>query len=536
MTAGTPLLSVRNLSVSFGSKATEFQAVKEISFDLFPQETLAVVGESGSGKSVTALSLLKLLPYPLAHHPSGSVFFEGKDILTLDEKTLNTLRGQKISMIFQEPMTSLNPLHTVEKQIGEVLLLHKGLSQEKTRARILELLSLVGFRDGEDRLKRYPHELSGGQRQRIMIAMALACEPNILIADEPTTALDVTTQAQILVLLKDLQKKMKMSLLLITHDLSIVKKMADRVIVMEQGKIVEQNKAKTLFEGPQHPYTKQLLASEPKGLAEPISKDAPLLLTAEKLDVRFPIKSGFLQRIRGYVHAVFEADFEVKKGETLGIVGESGSGKTTLALALLELIPSTGLVTFETHVLHALKKSHLRPLRRELQIVFQDPFSSLSPRMTISGIIGEGLEVHQKNLSHEKREALIIDVLKDVGLDPKTRHRYPHEFSGGQRQRISIARALILKPKLMILDEPTSALDRAVQVEILELLKRLQKEHHLTYLFISHDLKVVRSISHRVIVMKDGRIVERGSASDIFDAPREPYTKSLIKAAFDLAS
>lgn len=536
MRSPKPLLSVRNLSVSFGRGAQEFRAVKGIPFDLYPKETLAIVGESGSGKSITALSLLKLLPYPLAHHPTGSILLEGQDLLSLDEKTLNTIRGQKISMIFQEPMTSLNPLHTVEKQIGEVLLVHKGLTKDQAHARILELLELVGFRDGKDRLKCYPHELSGGQRQRVMIAMALACEPDILIADEPTTALDVTTQAQILALLTTLRKKMGMSLILITHDLGIVRKMADRVLVMEQGTLVEEKATEILFMTPEHPYTRKLLSSEPEGRAQLLPETAPILLKAEKLDVRFPITSGLFRRVHKYIHAVFEASFDVKKGETLGIVGESGSGKTTLALALLKLLPSTGQVMFDRHSLHALRKRALRPLRRELQIVFQDPFSSLSPRMTVGEIVGEGLDVHKIARTRAEQEDLIVDTLKDVGLDPETQHRYPHEFSGGQRQRISIARALILKPKLIVLDEPTSALDRAVQVEILELLKRLQQEHHLTYLFISHDLKIVRSISHRVIVMKDGRIVERGTASQIFESPKEPYTRNLMKAAFDLTS
>jgi microcin C transport system ATP-binding protein len=530
------LLNVINLSVHFKTQTKTFHAVDGVSFTIKKGETLALVGESGSGKSVSALSILKLLPYPLASHPTGKILFEGKDLLQLSENELQHIRGNRIGMIFQEPMTSLNPLHTLEKQIAEVLILHKGWKFEQCRPRILELLDLVGFKDGAERLSAYPHQLSGGQRQRVMIAMALAAEPDLLIADEPTTALDVTTQARILDLLQSLQKKLNLSLLFITHDLDIVRKMAHSVCVMKQGHIVEAATTKELFSNPQHPYTRELMASQPKGDPVPFNEGNPQILKIHDLRVEFPIKKGLLQRTVGYVHAVQGASFSLKQGETIGVVGESGSGKTTLAFAILRLQSSTGEIKFKETDLERLKGRAVRPFRRHIQVVFQDPFSSLSPRLTVDEIIGEGLSVHEVAKSKTEHEGLIVKAMKDVRLDPSTRFRYPHEFSGGQRQRIAIARALVLSPELLILDEPTSALDRAVQSEVLDLLKSLQEKYQLTYLFISHDLKVIKSIAHQLVVMKSGKIVEQGSASEIFARPQHDYTKTLLKAAFELKS
>jgi len=534
MNHNIPLLSVDNLCVRFQGDERPHDAVKGVSFSLYKGETFALVGESGSGKSVSALSVLKLLPYPMASHPQGRIIFDNQDLLSIDDQKLRQIRGNKISIVFQEPMTSLNPLHTIEKQIRESLELHTGISRQKMRARVIELLKLVGFEDGESRLDAYPHELSGGQRQRVMIAMALACEPDILIADEPTTALDVTTQAQILKLLEDLKQKLGLSLLLITHDLGIVQKMADRIAVMQQGLIIEQGNTKDIFENPQHPYTKTLIDSEPTGAPVPFADNAETILTAKNLCVRFPIKAGIFQRTTGFVEAVKDTSFSLGQGKTLGIVGESGSGKTTLAMALLRLQESIGDIFFFDQNIASLKRKQLIPLRPKIQVVFQDPFSSLSPRMTINQIIGEGIETHKLAKDKVSRDIMIHHALEQVGLDPETGNRYPHEFSGGQRQRIAIARALVLKPKLLILDEPTSALDRAVQSEILDLLKTLQKKHKLTYIFISHDLKVIKAIAHHVIVMKNGEIIESGARDTIFSHPKAIYTQNLFKAAFNL--
>ncbi len=531
---GAPLLAVDDLSVSFRVSGREIKAVRNASFEIGRGETVALVGESGSGKSVSALSVLQLLPYPKAFHPSGSIRFNGQELVGADERTMRDVRGDDIAMIFQEPMTSLNPLHTVERQINETLLLHKGLSGAGARQRTLELLDLVGIRDAARRLGAYPHELSGGQRQRVMIAMALANEPDLLIADEPTTALDVTIQAQILKLLRELQAEMGMAMLLITHDLGIVRKMSKRICVMKDGEIVEQNHTEAIFTAPQHDYTRHLLAAEPKGRPDPVATDAPEIMAADDLKVWFPIKKGLLKRTVDYVKAVDGITPHVRAGQTLGIVGESGSGKTTLGLGLLRLISSQGPIRFEGADIQGLTFKALRPLRREMQIVFQDPFGSLSPRMSISQIVEEGLKVHGLGGTPAERDALIVQALEEVGLAPEDRHRYPHEFSGGQRQRVAIARAIVLKPKLVVLDEPTSALDMSVQAQIVELLHKLQKDHRLAYLFISHDLKVVRAVSHAVIVMREGKVVEQGTADEIFDNPKDPYTRALMAAAFDL--
>ncbi|AUG54381.1 ABC transporter ATP-binding protein [Thalassospira marina] len=525
------LLDVSNLAVRFGRA----DAVRGVSFRMQRGETLALVGESGSGKSVTAMSILQLLPYPRALHPAGSILFDGQEMVGAEERTLRQIRGNRISMIFQEPMTSLNPLHNVEKQIGEVLLLHKGLRGAKARERIIELLDLVGIPDPKTRLRSLPHELSGGQRQRVMIAMALANDPELLIADEPTTALDVTIQAQILQLLRDLQQRLGMALLLITHDLQIVKKMADQVCVMKDGEIVEFGDNARLFEQPRHPYTRRLLDAVPSGRARPLPETAAQILQTGDIRVRFPIgKKGILGRPEYYLDAVDGVSVSVRQGETLGIVGESGSGKTTLALAILRLLSSQGDITFDGQDVRARDGAQLRALRRDMQVVFQDPFGSLSPRMSIAQIVGEGLEIHQPELGRAQREERIAQALRDVDLPESAMHRYPHEFSGGQRQRISIARALVLKPRFMVLDEPTSALDMSVQAQIVELLRDLQERYNMAYLFISHDLKVVRALSHRVMVMKGGQLVESGTADDIFEHPQHAYTKQLLAAALDM--
>ena len=531
-----PLLSIHDLSVDFAIPVGQVHAVRNVSFEVATGETLALVGESGSGKSVTALSILQLLPYPTARHPGGSIRFEGQELLGGDEATLRAIRGNDIAMIFQEPMTSLNPLHTIEKQINEVLFVHKGLARQAARARTLELLKLVGLSNAEQRLNAYPHELSGGQRQRVMIAMALANEPKLLIADEPTTALDVTIQAQILELLDELKAKFGMSILFITHDLGIVRKMADRVAVMQKGEIVELKETEILFENPSHSYTKQLLDAEPSGTALGPVADAPRVIQADDLKVHFPIKSGLMRRVVDHVRAVDGITLEVCEGQTVGVVGESGSGKTTLGLALMRLISSDGPIEFDGNAIEGLRTKQLRPLRREMQIVFQDPYGSLSPRMSITQIIAEGLKVHGIGANAAARDEMIVEVMQEVGLDPDARHRYPHEFSGGQRQRVAIARALVLKPKFIVLDEPTSALDRSVQAQIIDLLRSLQEKYKIAYLFISHDLKVVRAISNHVIVMQNGKVVEQGPANEIFDRPREDYTKALMAAAFDLAA
>ncbi len=526
-----PLLQVNHLAVDFVQGERTVHAVRDVSFQLNKGETLALVGESGSGKSVTAMSILKLLPYPKARHPSGEIVFQGQSLLPLDETRIRQLRGRKISVIFQEPMTSLNPLHTIEKQIGEVLFLHQGLNAKAARARIVELLELVGIPDPVSRLGSYPHQLSGGQRQRVMIAMALANDPELLIADEPTTALDVTIQEQILQLLQALQTKLGMAILLITHDLNIVQRYAHQVCVMYQGEQVEAAPTAQLFAAPQHPYTRKLLDAEPSGEAPPLPAQQHPLLQTKALKIWFPIKQGLLQRTVDHFRAVNRADLTLHKGETLGIVGESGSGKTTLALAILKLIRSEGTILLDQTDLSAMSQREVKPLRRKMQIVFQDPFGSLSPRMSIAEIIAEGLEIHYPE-QKSQHDSMICDVLTEVGIEPESRFRYPHEFSGGQRQRIAIARALVLQPELIILDEPTSALDRTVQKQIIDLLRRLQQTHQLSYLFISHDLAVVKALSHRVIVMHQGDVVEQGTTEQIFNAPQQPYTQKLLHAAF----
>jgi len=528
------LINVEDLSVNFRGGGKVTHAVKHVSFDISRAETVALVGESGSGKTVTALSILKLLPYPSASHPSGKIWFKGENLMTLRDSGLRTIRGNKISMIFQEPMTSLNPLHTIEQQVGEVLKIHRGLSDRAARARVLDLLDKVGIDDPEGRLASYPHQLSGGQRQRVMIAMALANEPDLLIADEPTTALDVTIQAQILDLLAKLKDEFHMAMLLITHDLGIVRKMADRVCVMNSGEIVERGRAQQIFASPQHPYTKHLLASEPKGAPPPANAKAVTILEAKDLKVWFPIKRGFLRSIVGYIKAVDGIDLAVKEGQTLGVVGESGSGKTTLGLALLRLVSSEGPIVYLGNRIDSYDSKRMRPLRRHMQIVFQDPYGSLSPRLSVGQIIEEGLVIQNHGLSQDERNARVARALKEVGLDPAWRDRYPHEFSGGQRQRIAIARALVLEPKFLILDEPTSALDVSVQAQIVDLLRELQKKHKLAYLFISHDLKVVRALANSIIVLRHGKVVEQGPARTVFAKPKTDYTKALLAAAFEL--
>jgi len=529
-----PLLAVSDLGVGFRHGAQAVQVVRDVSFTLERGRTLALVGESGSGKSVTALSLLQLLPYPTAFHTTGSsIRFKGEELVGAPPRRLRQVRGNQIAMVFQEPMTSLNPLHTIEKQVGEVLRVHKGLGRAAARSRILELLRLVGIREPERRLSAYPHELSGGQRQRVMIAMALANEPDLLVADEPTTALDVTIQAQILQLLKDLQARFGMSLLLITHDLGIVRKMADEVCVMTQGRIVEAGPVTRVFDHPRHPYTRRLLAAEPSGRPAEPAADAPVVLEGRDVKVHFPIKAGLMKRTVDWVKAVDGIDLSVRAGQTVGVVGESGSGKTTLGLALLRLIAAEGRIAFLGRDLQALSKPELRALRREAQIVFQDPYGSLSPRLSVGEIVAEGLRVHGLG-DREERERRIVSALEEVGLDPEARHRYPHEFSGGQRQRIAIARAMVLQPRFVVLDEPTSALDVSVQAQIVDLLRDLQARHTLAYLFISHDLRVVRALADQVIVMQNGQVVEQGPAEQIFEAPRTAYTQALMRAAFDL--
>jgi microcin C transport system ATP-binding protein len=506
-----------------------------VSFALDKGETVALVGESGSGKSVTALSILQLLPYPPASHGKGSsIKFDGQELVGAKEAVLQRIRGNRIAMVFQEPMTSLNPLHTIEKQITETLHLHKGLRGSAARARAVELLKLVGLAEAESRLDAYPHQLSGGQRQRVMIAMALANEPDILIADEPTTALDVTIQAQILKLLKDLQRRFGMALLLITHDLTIVRKMADRVLMMTKGEIVEQGATRDIFERPQHPYTKHLLAAMPHGQVSVKTPRPPVLLEAQDLRVWFPIKTGLFRRTTGHIKAVDGVSLSLREGETLGVVGESGSGKTTLGLALLRLQESQGVINYGGRNLETLGPGAMRPLRRELQVVFQDPFASLSPRLSLAQIVEEGLKVHGLGGDAAGRRKLIEESLSELGLDPASADRYPHEFSGGQRQRIAFARVMVLKPRLIVLDEPTSALDMSVQTQIVDLLREIQKRHNISYLFISHDLRVVRALAHEVLVLKDGKVVEHGPAQQIFEAPQQPYTKALMAAAFDI--
>ncbi len=526
-----PLLSVEDLKIRFTLGDRVVEAARGVSFDIAPGQTVALVGESGSGKSTTALAVLRLLPSPPASYPGGRILFRGTDLLTLPEAGLRKIRGNAISMIFQEPMSSLNPLHTVERQITEILSVHRGLRPNAARARAIELLEEVGLPDPATRLADFPHQLSGGQRQRVMIAMALANEPELLIADEPTTALDVTVQAQILALLKSLQKKRGMAMLFITHDLTIVRRIADEVHVMTEGRVVEHRPTAELFADPRHEYTRKLIAAEPRGAPPASNTGTPVLIETQDLKVWFPIKRGLLRRTVGHVKAVDEISLSVRAGETLGIVGESGSGKTTLGRALLRLVTSEGRISVNGQPVENLFWRGMRPLRKDLQIVFQDPYGSLSPRMSVAEIIGEGMAVHMPELSAVERDRRTVAALEEVGLDPADRFRYPHEFSGGQRQRIAIARAMVLEPKLLVLDEPTSSLDVSVQAQVVDVLRNLQQRHGLAYIFISHDLRVVRALANRIIVMRDGHVVETGETAEIFAHPREAYTRDLIAAA-----
>ena len=527
-----PLLSVQDLSVAFLQSGKETLAIDRVSFHIDPRETVALFGESGSGKSVTALSVMKLLPYPSAHHPSGAIVFKGRELLAASEDDMRRVRGDDITMVFQEPMTSLNPLHTVEQQVGEILKLHRGLSTREARARSLELLDLVGIREAKSRLGAYPHQLSGGQRQRVMIAMALANEPDLFIADEPTTALDVTVQAQILKLLAEMKARLGMAMLFITHDLGIVRKVADRVCVMTAGKIVEQGPVADVFRSPQHPYTQKLLAAEPKGPPNAVPPRAPIIVQAGPIKVWFPIRRGLLRRTVGHIKAVDGVSIAIREGETVGVVGESGSGKTTLGLAILRLVSSEGPIAYLGRRIDGLNGKAMRPLRKDMQVVFQDPYGSLSPRLSVAEIVEEGLLVQNKGLDYRERREVVARALADVGLDPAAMDRYPHEFSGGQRQRIAIARAMALEPQFVMLDEPTSALDMSVQVQIVDLLRDLQKRRKLAYMFISHDLKVVRALANHVLVLQNGQVVEEGEASRIFAAPQTDYTRALFAAAF----
>ena len=539
MTANTRsgrLVDIRDLSVSFQMAENVVEAVRGVSLQIDRGETVALVGESGSGKSVTALAILQLLPYPKAFHPTGSIKIDGEEAVGASDKFLQSIRGNKISMIFQEPMTSLNPLHTIEKQIGEILLLHRGMGRTEARGRILELLNLVGIKEPEKRLNSYPHQLSGGQRQRVMIAMALANEPELLIADEATTAVDVTIQAQILDLLEDIQRKTGMAMLIITHELGIVRKLAKRIYVMHQGKFVEEGKTADVFANPSHEYTRMLIASEPQPRQTTPDPNSPMMLETKDLKVWFPIKAGVFRKTIDHVRAVDGVDLAVRQGHTLGVVGESGSGKTTLGMAVLRLNRSEGSIKFGGEEIQGKSFDEMRPIRHEMQIVFQDPFGSLSPRFSVGQIVEEGLAVHHKSLPESERRDMAAQALQEVSLDPANMNRYPHEFSGGQRQRISIARAIVLKPKFIVLDEPTSALDRTVQVQILELLTDLQNRHNLTYLFISHDLKVVRAIADDVIVMRDGKVVEFGTCQQVLENPKTDYANALVRAAFELAA
>ncbi|HEU4379311.1 MAG TPA: ABC transporter ATP-binding protein [Hyphomicrobiaceae bacterium] len=533
--ASTPsLVQVRNLSVRFTAGDTFSDAVKGVSFTIGKGETVALVGESGSGKTVSALSILRLLPYPAASNPTGEIFFDGKDLLKAPPSQIRDIRGKRISIIFQEPMTSLNPLHSIEKQVGEIMKVHHGLGDQNVRERVLDLLRKVGLNEPEKRLGAYPHQLSGGQRQRVMIAMALANEPDLLIADEPTTALDVTIQAQIIELLQKLQRELHMAMLWITHDLGIVRKTADRVYVMSKGEVVEEGKTRDVFERPQHPYTRHLLSAEPKGRPPHASAAAPVVLETDDLKVWFPIKRGLLRRTVDHIKAVDGVTLKVRAGDTLGVVGESGSGKTTLGLALLRLVSSQGPIAYVGKRIDGFDSTRMRPLRKEMQVVFQDPYGSLSPRLSVGQIIEEGLLIQSPGMAYEERRRRVGAALKEVGLDPNAQDRYAHEFSGGQRQRIAIARAMVLEPKFVLLDEPTSALDMSVQAQIVDLLRDLQKKHDLAYLFISHDLKVVRALSNYVVVLKNGKVVEEGPSDEVFASPKAAYTKALLAAAFDL--
>ena len=531
---GTPLLEIDDLAVTFRVEGRAVEAVRGASLTVDRGETVALVGESGSGKSVTALSVLQLLPYPRAEHPRGSIRFRGTEMIGAPKTTLADVRGNQVSMIFQEPMTSLNPLHNVEKQITETLMLHKGLSAGAARARCLELLHLVRIHEPEQRLKSWPHQLSGGQRQRVMIAMALANEPDLLIADEPTTALDVTVQAQILELLRELQRDLGMAILLITHDLTIVRNVADRVYVMTEGELVENGPTATVYDNPQHPYTKKLLAAEPTASPPPADPAAAEIMFTEDMRVWFPIRRGVLRRTVGHIKAVDGISVTVRAGQTVGVVGESGSGKTTLGMALLRLISSEGPIRFQDQAIDGLRSREMRPFRREMQVVFQDPYGSLSPRLSAFQIVEEGMLVHGIGATYDERRQLVADALGEVGIDPATMDRYPHEFSGGQRQRVAIARALVLKPRFLVLDEPTSALDMTVQAQIVDLLRDLQARHDLAYLFISHDLRVVRALANEVIVLRQGKVVEQGPAQQVFETPATDYTRALMAAAFEI--
>ena len=526
-----PIIQVKNLSVHFRTPESVIEAVRGVSFDIHDGQNIALVGESGSGKSVTALSLLRLHDAGQVSYPSGQIIYAGEDILRCDEARMRGIRGRDISMIFQEPMSSLNPVYRVGDQLIETMVYHQAISKLQARKRAIDLLDRVGIPEPHRHIDSFPHMMSGGQRQRVMIAMALACDPKLLIADEPTTALDVTIQKQILELLSDLQQEFNMSVLMITHDLNLVRHYSKYVCVMKDGEIVEQNDKQALFDNPQHEYTQRLLASEPPRLADEIKPSSETLMSASDIRVYFPITRGFFKRKVGEVRAVDQVDLKLAMGETLGIVGESGSGKTTLGMSLLRLEQSTGEIYFEGNALHALHQKQVKPLRKEFQVVFQDPFSSLSPRMTVEQIVGEGLQLHYPQLNVEQRRQRVVDILQEVGLDESAMWRYPHEFSGGQRQRIAIARVVVLEPKLILLDEPTSALDVSVQKQVLELLVKLQQSHGLSYLFISHDLKVVRAISHRVLVMKDGRVVEQGDTETLFSRPVHEYTRQLLNAA-----
>lgn len=534
---GTPLISIRDLRIAFKRGGTANQVVHGVDLDIMPEETLALVGESGSGKTVTASSILRLLQPEQVVYPSGEILFYREpgtgavDLLSSPEEELRSVRGSDIGMIFQEPMSSLNPLHTVEKQIAETLFIHQGISLEKARPLSLEWLEMAGLRAPEEQMKSFPHQLSGGERQRVMIAMALINRPKLLIADEPTTALDVTIQDQILTLLQRLKTELKMAVLFITHDLTIVRRIADRVAVMKDGLIVETQPADTLFTSPGHEHTRELLQAELRTDPPEPEPGSQEIINLRDMKVWFPIQRGFLRRTVGYVKAVDGVTAAVQQGQTLGIVGESGSGKTTLGKALLRLENSRGEILFKGSPLHSLSDNEMRPLRRSMQIIFQDPYGSLSPRLTVEQIIGEGLEIHDIG-KEDEREALIIAAMEEVGLDPKTRERYPHEFSGGQRQRIALARALVLKPEVIILDEPTSSLDRSIQFQVIALLKNLQEKYGLTYIFISHDLRVVKSLCHFLVIMKEGKIVESGTAREVFANPREEYTKKLLQTAF----
>ncbi|MEQ1647380.1 MAG: ABC transporter ATP-binding protein [Hyphomicrobiaceae bacterium] len=532
--ASDMLVRVRDLSVAFGRDEQKTTVVNRVSFTIGRGETVALVGESGSGKTLSALSILRLLPYPQASHPTGEIFFEGRDLLHAPDAVMREVRGRRISVIFQEPMTSLNPLHTIERQVTEIVKVHQGLDDAAARVEMLYLLKRVGIPEPEKRLQSYPHQLSGGQRQRVMIAMALANKPELLIADEPTTALDVTIQAQILELLGELRREMGMAMLLITHDLGIVKKLAERVYVMQRGQIVEEGLMADVFSNPQHAYTRHLISAEPKGRPKTSKAQASTVVETRDLKVWFPIKRGLLRKTVDHVKAVDGVSIQVRQGETVGVVGESGSGKTTLGLAIMRLIASQGPIVYLGRNIDGLDATAMRPLRREMQIVFQDPYGSLSPRLSIGQIIAEGLTIQQPDLDYQARRDRVAAALTTVGLDAGAQDRYPHEFSGGQRQRIAIARAMVLEPKFIMLDEPTSALDQSVQAQIVDLLRDLQAERGLSYLFISHDLKVVRALSHYVVVMKNGKIVEQGEAETVFANPREAYTQALWAAAFDL--